>query len=201
MLRARLGDILYAYSADFKGNQERVRNFTSFQEIFTKYCSTVTVTAHSHLLSFTTYISVERGGETLQAVNISIEFDVQRLYQCGLQPLSRIGSVKCSKICQAEEWWKVEQEEERGVTRYQTRGVNKARNGPHIPSTPGFPSATAKQKVGPSLFTFICFKHPHSPYSPELPLMHWTSGNIHGRTVKQRMTCQRNICLWCNSWT
>lgn len=146
-LRARLGDVLYAYSADFKGNQERVRNFTSFQEIFTKYCSTVTVTAHSHLLSFTTYISVERGGETLQTVNTGIKFDVQPLYQCGPQPLSRIGSVQCSPseiYCQAEEWWKVGQEEGRGVTRYQTRGVNKARNGPHIPSTAGFPTAIAK---------------------------------------------------------
>jgi len=62
----------------------------------------------------------------------------------------------------------------------------------------GFPTAIAKQKVHPSLLTFICFKHPHSP---ELPLIHWMPGNVHAGAFKRRTTCHRNICLWCSSWT
>lgn len=68
-LRARLGDNSYAYSADLTGNQEHVRNFTSFQEIFTKYHSATST--HILALSFTTYTSVGKGiKKTLQNVNL-----------------------------------------------------------------------------------------------------------------------------------
>lgn len=58
-LRARPGDISYAYSAGLKGNQEHVRNFTSFQEIFTKYCSTISI--HTYLLSLSQPTSLRKG--------------------------------------------------------------------------------------------------------------------------------------------
>lgn len=67
-LRARLDDISYAYSADLKGNQEHVRNFTSFQEIFTKYRSTIST--HTYLLPLSQPTSLWIGEKKpLQNVN------------------------------------------------------------------------------------------------------------------------------------
>lgn len=55
--RARPKIIFHVYTAELKGNQEHVRNFTSSQEVFTKYCSAVSTCTLA--LPFTTHM--ERG--------------------------------------------------------------------------------------------------------------------------------------------
>lgn len=119
--RARPRNIFHVYTADLKGNQEHVRNFTSSQEVFTKYCSAVSTCTLA--LPLTTHMergvktSVERGEEkTTTKCQLQIyKFDAYRVLHLGeLHPLCRVGLVIAhTKKLLVEEWWKVGQEEQR----------------------------------------------------------------------------------------
>lgn len=91
--RARPRNIFHVYTADLKGNQEHVRNFTSSQEVFTKYCSAVSTCTLA--LPSTTHTSVEsRGKNHYKMSTANIEFDAHRVLHPGeLHPFCRVGLV------------------------------------------------------------------------------------------------------------
>lgn len=75
--RARPRNIFHVYTADLKGNQEHVRNFTSSQEVFTKYCSAVSTCTLA--LPFTTHM--ERGGKKHHKMSTAnIKFVAQNFF-------------------------------------------------------------------------------------------------------------------------